>query len=427
MTSRGTDSPGRFRILEFGLSTINMVPMMLTSKESPVIKQSSSCKVCGNNDVEELIRLPNLPLTDTFCRERKAAFPGDIDQSFLFCPQCRHGQVLNVVSPHILYGDRYHFRSSESATSRSGTEFFVDYLRSTFPEKKFSSVLDVGCNDLHLLKSLKQISGKRYGIDPIWAGREHEQSDNSVVVFGKPFEEMSSEELTELSPDLVVCRHSLEHIPDPRAMLRTLLAGSKENCVFLFEVPSLEVLVGKQRFDYIFHQHLHYFSLTSFLRLLEVVGGSYVSHAWNYHDWGGLLVAFRKKGQANATRISSSVTAETITQNYDFFKRQFQTSGELLDLFRDRLMYGYGAAQMLPVIAYHLKNDLSCLACILDDDSGKEGLQYENLPLNITFAQNVRDIEDSTVFITAIDNVKPIFRKLLKLNPKDIMYPLHIF
>ena len=90
------------------------------------------------------------------------------------------------------------------------------------------------------------------------------------------------------------------------------------------------------------------------------------------------------------------------------------------------MVYGYGAAQMLPVLAYHLDNDLSLLKAVLDDDPAKDGLYYWNLPLVIRHAAAVTDLKGSSVFITAVDNVKPILVKLLAQRPRHIIYPFHI-
>ncbi|MFC1532306.1 hypothetical protein ACFL7M_02915, partial [Thermodesulfobacteriota bacterium] len=72
-------------------------------------------------------------------------------------------------------------------------------------------------------------------------------------------------------------------------------------------------------------------------------------------------------------------------------------------------------------------NNLSCLHSILDDDPIKDGLFYWNLPVRVEISSRAKDIENSTVFITAIDNAKSIMNRLFELNPKHIVYPLNIF
>ncbi len=116
----------------------------------------------------------------------------------------------------------------------------------------------------------------------------------------------------------------------------------------------------------------------------------------------------------------------TIHERYAIFRRQLSTTNEVLKSFEGTTIYGYGAAQMLPVLAYHLDNDLSLLTAVLDDDPAKDGLYYWNLPLVVRYAATVEDLEDASVFITAVDNVKPILSKLLVRRPRHIIYPFHI-
>ena len=89
-------------------------------------------------------------------------------------------------------------------------------------------------------------------------------------------------------------------------------------------------------------------------------------------------------------------------------------------------MYGYGASNMLPTLAYHLGNDLSCLKSILDDDPAKDGLYYWNLPLKIERASVIKNFKDINIFLTALDQTKPILDRLLQDRPRHIIYPLPI-
>jgi hypothetical protein len=85
---------------------------------------------------------------------------------------------------------------------------------------------------------------------------------------------------------------------------------------------------------------------------------------------------------------------------------------------------------MLPALSYYLGNDFSSFECIIDDDKNKAGLYYINLPVSIKTAENINDIQDSIVLVTAIsaiNNVRRILIKLADLNPKQIIVPMSTF
>lgn len=378
------------------------------------------CAIC-DGPVTPLIDLPQLPLTDSYCREAVANPIMGIDQKMLYCHSCGHGQLETLVAPEVLYGTNYCFRTSSSPTARKGTEFFLSVIDQIAPGRKFRCVLDLGCNDLFLLQRLKDRTGFRVGIDPVWRGRDCE--DDSIQVFGMNFEEVDLNQLPE-KPDLIVCRHTLEHIIDPRKVVAALMDIAAPDALFVFEVPGFDGLVQRLRFDQVFHQHAQYFSLASFLKLLEVVGGRHLLHRFNFHDWGAMAVAF-VKGNANPDALARQWSPAEISVRYTSFQQQMRATGELLAFYAGSPLYGYGAAQMLPVLGYHMGTDFKELIAVIDDDESKDGIGYWNLPVKVTPARKVADLAEAAVLITAIDNVQPILTRLLAHRPRHILLPLN--
>lgn len=402
---------------------------MSTSREPIIITKRERCAICDSSKLEVVIELPELPLTGIYCQEAMKDPVRGIDQRLLICTRCGHAQLAEQVDPAVIYDDSYGFRTSVSATARHGTSFFLSALEEIAPGKHFNCALDLGCNDTYLLQQLHSRANVRVGIDPVWAEKEEQRDDKSITVIGAAVEDVELDSMLETPPDLVVCRHTLEHIYEPRAVLQKLFDAATEDALFLFEVPSFESVVNRLRFDQVFHQHPQYFTLASFRRLIEKVGGVYISHWENYHDWGALLVAFAKRsnsqGQGN-NKVLSAFDIPVIRERYAIFHRQMSTVNDVLKSFEGTTVYGYGAAQMLPVLAYHIGNDLALLTAVLDDDPAKDGLHYWNLPLVIRHTDRISDLEAASVFITAVDNAKPILSKLLVRRPRHIIYPFYI-
>jgi len=394
-----------------------------------VINHREHCAICDSSNLNIAIDLPGLPLTGIYCQEAMKGPIKGIDQRLLICVKCGHIQLLEYISPAVLYSDNYSFRTSFSVTARQGTSFFLSALNEIVPNKHFNCVLDLGCNDLYLLEQLQGRANVRIGIDPVWASREDQGNDKSITIIGDAIENVDLHLALKTLPDLIVCRHTLEHIYEPRLVLQQLFDVADENTLFLFEVPGFEALVYRLRFDQIFHQHLQYFTIASFRQLLQEVGGVYVSHWENYHDWGSLLVAFTKKGKRQKQYdkiIEPMFDISAIRKRYAIFRRELSTVNDILKSLKGTIVYGYGAARMLPILAYHLNNDLSSLTALLDDHGVKDGLYYWNLPLIIRHTATITDIGAASIFITAVDSVKPILGKLLTQRPRHIIYPFHI-
>ena len=390
-----------------------------------VIDMGTACTVCGGA-TNLVMDLPDLPLTDTFTRV-PLEYPVPVfDQALRFCSACHHGQLAAQVPPETLYGGNYGFRTSASATARKGTDFFYSVLDQAAQGRKFKMALDLGCNDLFLLRGLSDRTAKRVGVDPLWAGREHDVDAPGIAVIGQGIEDVDLSALSD-KPDLVVCRHTLEHIADPLNVIKRMLADAADDALFVFEVPGFETLVNRNRFDQVFHQHLQYFSQTSFAGLLKLAGATPVLWGNNEHDWGAFAVAFVKGEIDGAEHGVTPPDLARVMKSETIFRAQMEITRDVLDAL-DAPIYGYGAAQMLPVLAYHLNTDFSFLESVLDDDPEKEGALYGNLPLSIMPSKAVDDLSQTAILITAVDSAQPILRHLLNgPRPRYIVHPFHTF
>jgi len=357
-----------------------------------VVNERKICSICGKPNFSEVFDLPRLPLSGRFTKKPVENFISGIDQKLLYCVDCGHAQLFRQVSPSVLYNTRYSFKTSLSATARSGTGFFLHFLESLNIEKKFQCILDVGCNDLYLLEKLKDYGKLKIGIDPIWLSQKCQYSSDFKVIGGTVEGSNLDSELPE-KPDLVVCRHTLEHIYDPIKVISKLMDSCHDDALYVFEVPCFDSLVNRIRFDQVFHEHLQYFSLSSWEKLLEKCGAELVDLSEDYHNWGAVAVAFRKKNRTSEFSMKpyEKISEKEIFRKIKIFKLQMENTADILGGLKGKI-YGYGAALMLPILAYHLKMDLSILTSILDDDESKDGWFYENLPLKIVQRSKISEI-----------------------------------
>lgn len=393
-------------------------------------KKRTSCKVCGEKMQEPILEWPDLPMTEIYSTKKVDRKAGFADQTFHLCSRCGQGQLANVIEPDLQYGSQaaYRYRMSESATGRESGDFFLAFLDEVLRKKSYRQIVEIGCNDLYLLKLLRSRAKQLIGVDPLLKGVEKDLTAPKLRLVGDLFENVDLEG----RPDIVICKDTLEHMSDPLQVLRRMVASASNDALFFCQFPLLDTLVAGGRFDQIFHQHLNYFSLKSILYLLDELGCELHDYTINYNHWAAILIAFRKirKGGTSTKFFNNiwNISRSDILQRYNVFRKNMELTQERLLMLRNESLYGYGAALMLPVLSYHLKNDLSCLKYVLDDDGKKEGLYYINLPVSIRHPKKVRDIKKSTILVTAIastNNVRRILSRLSELNPRQIILPLN--
>lgn len=389
---------------------------------------SVACSICGN-PTESII---NLPLTGRYSKEVVTEIPPGIDQEFLYCQNCMHGKLGYVVDPAELYASSYFFRTSGSDHSMAGSEFFLESLKELTQVKKFNCIVDVGCNDLYLLKKMKGQSRYRVGIDPIWKGKEDEVDEEGLTVIGTVVEDEDIAEKFPDTPDLIILRHTIEHLPDPAAALEAIMEFASDDCYIAIETPGLETLLSRSRFDQIFHQHLQYFSINSFHNLAERIGANVVGSRVNYHFWGAIFTLFTKKDLAVNSASQSPViqvkTSDYALEQFRVFKENLAATRSTFESLPTETAYSYGASQILPTLIYHMGLDPSIFKFVLDDDPGKDGLYYWNLPIQVMVPDEIMKLENAKVMITAVDHTRAIMRTLASKNPpKDIVIPAVTF
>lgn len=407
---------------------------MESSKEngtliSPLIQRSENyvsirqCAICSKDQLELLWDLPSFPFTERYGTYAPGKYP-PLDQQLVICSSCGHVQLYRQVKPAILYSPQeYVFRTAQSTSGQARCRFFFGFLQKVCSGRMFQSLLDIGGNDLYLIKMLGGVALEKTVIDPVCQPQDGKVIDG-IKVFGRFIEEMDLRRDL-VQPDLIVCLHVLEHLARPRQLLAKLFAECAENALYVFEIPCFESLIEARRFDAIFHQHYHYFDLESFKRLIFEAGGEYISHCYNDQGscGGALLIAFRKAAACQTKSFCDpQIKRDEILAAINDYQYTMQVLSRQLDQWRHQI-YGYGASLMLATLAYHLHTDFSELICILDDDAQKEEIGYQNLPVQVRYVKGMTIPPDSRFLITSLENIRLIYQKVLAYQPRLILFP----
>lgn len=389
-------------------------------------KKRTDCAVCGEELGKPLINLPNFPLVALYTKERINEKIGCADQNFHYCERCGHGQLSNAINPEILYSSDYFFQTTSDPAGIRMNDCFISFIENLTKNKEIETIIEFGCNDLYLLNNLKKRSKKLMGVDPSLKDRESELSTDKIRIIGDFIENINIHPYIDKQDNLVISSHTLEHIENPRKIIKKLFDESNEKTLFIFQFPCLESIINESRFCQIFHEHLHYFSLPSFLYLLNEVGGELIDYKINSdYPMESLLVAFKKSLDGKINHINKTLDSEKILEKYDLFCKNISSLKKYLYSLSGEKIYGYGASLLLPTLSYHLKSDFSFLECIFDDDKRKNETYFINLPVQIKNFEGNEDFKTSNIFITALNHLRPLLIKSLSLNPKRVILPFN--
>ena len=381
-------------------------------------KNKVRCSICESKNLLNIIDLKKFPITGIYIKKKiQKNFPYYIDQDLKLCKECGHLQLGKFVSPELLYNNLYSNRTSENHLSANGISFFKSFLYEVTKKKMFGNMLEVGCSDIKLIESLKNNFNHLYGIDPIWISKA-KPKDKKFTIIGDFVEKIDFKKQIRNKIDIFISAHNLEHIENPLDMLKTILRNADNKTTFFIEVPDADIMIKNLRFDQIFHQHYHYFNFNSLNNLIVRLGCKIIKKKINPNFWGGsILIAFKKDNSIKEKKLSNNYSSikKKIIRNYKKFKVKYKKLNNLI--LKKDINAGYGAGQMVPSFAYHLKNDLSFMDYIVDDNKKREGEKYPYLKTKIKFF-NKKLLLNKNFLITALDGIVPISKKLKKSNVK---------
>jgi SAM-dependent methyltransferase len=217
------------------------------------------CPVCEAPQPMPFLRREAVPvhqnlLFDTPAAARSVA-RGVLD--LRVCGRC--GFVFNTAfDPGLLdYGPAYENSQDCSPAFDAYLGELVDHLVGTRGIRN-GRVVEIGCGKGAFLTRLlthADNSSEGVGFDPSYLGPE--VTLGGRLRFSRAFYSPS----TAVPADVVVCRHVIEHVPDPLALLRTVRAATGVNRVrIFFETPCVEwILRHRVPWD-LFYEHCSLFT-----------------------------------------------------------------------------------------------------------------------------------------------------------------------
>ncbi|MBY8850950.1 class I SAM-dependent methyltransferase, partial [Saccharothrix sp. MB29] len=264
------------------------------------------CQTCRDVEVVEFLSLGDQPacifLEDHSEIEQEQSWPLDLG----FCPRCSLVQVVQPVSERILFSGDYHHLAGLTGGYRRHLRELAEVLaefhraRPDHGSKRYSAV-EVGSNDGSLLDELAKHGFDVLGVDP----NGTESPGGSPVVKEFFSAEVASRLLRENGPaDLVLALNTLAHVTD----LADFLAGAStilaEDGTFVSESHYLTDLLDTMQYDFAYHEHSRYYSLTA----LQVAFGHHgleVFHVERIPTHGGSIRVYA--GFAGVHEVRESV------------------------------------------------------------------------------------------------------------------------
>jgi hypothetical protein len=339
-----------------------------------------------------------------------------------------------VIDPFFLYNsENYFLQTLSNKKIDRELSFLQTFLFNSLSSQNVNSkelkVLEFGGNNLLFANSIKSFFSSITVVDPLAPNSQ----DESIKSHSMTIEEFTSISSDSDKVDVVIARHTLEHIANPLCVLRNLKnISAGESLEIFIECPSLEQIVSRSRWDSVTHQHVHYFSVKSMSKLFSLAGFFLVDKRLNPlgSNGGSMIYHFsnrQRKSDSNLKQVSNrkatgafSISLQDVIQSIKAFKTQTEF---INDFFSVKSLSGidicYGASLLLPTLNYHLQGLVESIGLVQDDDPNKSGLGYRNLKVTITEEFSSMN-EINRLLVTSLENNASITQGLISRGAPNI-------
>ena len=231
-----------------------------------------ACPSCDSRELEVFYSVDNIPVNSCLVVRDEAAgrsYPRS-DLRIALCEDC--GFITNTAFElaRTTYDQTYEETQTFSPTFTSFQDALIARLLAKY-DLWGKTVVEIGCGKGDFLARMAELGNIRgIGIDPTSVAERLTGKAAKNVRF---INEFYGPQHAKIEADLVICRHTLEHIPDVGAFLRMIhdVVGERGVPVF-FELPeTLRVLRNSAYWD-IYFEHCSYFTPGSLARAFEFAG-----------------------------------------------------------------------------------------------------------------------------------------------------------
>ena len=298
----------------------------------------SRCRSCGNDNLKTILSLGALPLANALltveqCNQPEKSYPLEL----VFCPDCALVQITETVSPETLFGEYFYF-SSFSDTILQNAKAIAERMIAALGLGSNSLAVEVASNDGYLLKNYLWQGIPVLGIEPAH-NIARVAEENGVATLSEFFNISLADRLVQRGQqaDVIHANNVVAHVADLEGVVAGIAHLLKPDGVAIIENHYVKDLIDHVEFDSVYHEHLCYYSVTSFEYLFRKHGLALVDVERLPVHGGSLRVFFQRSDgpcsleKQGAERVKEMLAAEASWGVGEFaFYENFGTKVEQL-------------------------------------------------------------------------------------------------
>jgi len=359
-------------------------------------------------------------------REEALEFPtGDICLGF--CQRCGFISNLLFDEKRLTYSASYEETQGFSARFNEFARSLAQRLISRY-DLHHQNVLEIGCGKGEFLGMLCEYGDNQgLGIDPAYVPGRLSPEAASRTQFVADF---YTERYGNLPADVVVCRHTLEHIGQVRRFLELVRRniGDRPETLVFFEVPDVLRVLRETAFWDIYYEHCSYFGLGSLARLFRSCNFEVIDV---YRDFDNQYLCIEARPGARgkpAARVAEA-DLETLSFETSRFEAKWQLKyaqmrsdlQAIVSAGKRAVVWGSGSKAVAYLTALGIRDEIEF---VVDINPHKHGKFLAGTGHEIVSPEFLRDYKPETVILMNSIYTAEVQGKLNELGLQADVVPL---
>ena len=272
------------------------------------------CRACGNLELIEILDLGLQALTGVFPRHKEER----VEEGPLRLVKC-HGpgacnlvQLAHTYDADQMYGENYGYRSGLNPSMARHLREKVQQILHTVDPPRGSLVVDIGSNDGTTLAAFPH-HFRRLGIDPT-ASKFLEFYEPGVEVVPDFFSRGTLEDAVGGAKASVITSFSMFYdLDDPLQFMGEVVDSLAPGGVWVFEQSYLPLMLERNSYDTVCHEHIEYYTLSQISWMAEKVGLTLADVEFNDVNGGSFSVTAgrRSDGFIESARVQEVLSNES--------------------------------------------------------------------------------------------------------------------
>ena len=333
------------------------------------------------------------------------------------CKKCKLVQLGKSIPLGNMYGETYGYRTSLSKLMVNHMCNKYLKLKKILKLKNNSSILDIGSSDSTFLNffSNERKGYNCYGIDPSAKKyiKYYRKDVNLIVDYFSA--KAVNKKLIQLGKrenkfKLISSFAMFYDIDDPNGFCKDISSLLEKDGIWILEMSYFPMLLSNLTYDQICHEHVTYYTLSVFKKIVEKNGLKIIDFSFNVINGGSIEIICAKKNskvkvQKNKIYNQLLIEKKISAKDYKKFNLRVDNIKKTTNLLLENIfkakqkIIGYGASTKGNIVLNHCNIKSKQIKYICDENPEKYGRYTPGTNIKIISKKKMRNIKPDYLLV----------------------------